>query len=70
MAFRRPQSPLNEFALVGLREIDPKAQYKVTSYQSYAPLPTKTMTGEKLMLLKAEITEIPGSVLMEYKKIS
>jgi alpha-galactosidase len=70
MAFRRPQSQLSEFALGGLREIDPKAQYKVTSYQSYAPLPTKTMTGEKLMLSKAEITEIPGSVLIEYKKIS
>jgi alpha-galactosidase len=70
MAFRRPQSQLSVFALDGLREIDPKAQYKVTNYQSYKPLPTNTMTGEKIMLSKAEISEIPGSVLIEYKKIS
>lgn len=70
MAFRRPQSQLTEFALSGLREIDPKAQYKVTRYQSYEPLPAKTMTGGELVRSKAEINECPGSVLIEYKKVS
>ncbi|MFA5814538.1 MAG: hypothetical protein WC865_02845 [Bacteroidales bacterium] len=69
MAFRRPKSQLNEFTLNGLREIEPNAQYKVTRYQSYEPLPTKTMTGEELVRSKAEINDCPGSVLIEYKKV-
>jgi alpha-galactosidase len=69
MAFRRPQSQQTEFTLSGLREIDPKAQYKVTRYQSYEPLPAKMMSGEELIHSNAEINEIPGSVLMEYNKI-
>lgn len=32
MAFRRSQSEQTEFALNGLREIDPKANYQVTGY--------------------------------------
>ncbi|MCX6225625.1 MAG: alpha-galactosidase, partial [Bacteroidia bacterium] len=70
MAFRRPQSQLNEFALTGLREIDPTAQYKVTRYQSYEPLPTKTMTGGELVRSNAEINDSPGSVIIEYEKVS
>ncbi|TSA31442.1 MAG: hypothetical protein D4R64_18100 [Porphyromonadaceae bacterium] len=69
MAFRRPKSQLNEFTLNRLREIEPNAQYKVTRYQSYEPLPTKTMTGEELVRSKAEINDCPGSVLIEYKKV-
>jgi len=68
MAFRRPRSQQAEFALSGLREIDLKAKYKVTCYQSYEPLPAKTMTGEELMQSKAEINDSPGSVVIEYSK--
>jgi hypothetical protein len=52
-----------------LREIDPKAKYKVTKYQSYEPLPAETLTGEELIRSKAEISDTPGSVLIEYKKV-
>jgi alpha-galactosidase len=69
MAFRRPESNRAEFALNGLREIDRKAQYKVTMYPGYEPLPVKTMTGEKLLQSSAEINNAPGTVLIEYVKV-
>jgi hypothetical protein len=69
MAFRRPQSQQAEFALTGLREIDPKAQYRVVRYQSYEPSPAIVMTGSELLRSQAEINENPGSVLIEYEII-
>ena len=39
-------------------------------YPGYEPLPARTMTGKELLLSKAEISELPGSVLIEYKKVS
>ncbi len=70
MAFRRPESQKTQFDLSGLREIFPDDNYKVIFYPGYEPLPAKTMTGKELLRLKAEITEHPGSVLIEYKKVS
>lgn len=70
MAFRRPWSEQAEYSLDKLRQIDPKAMYTVTSYPSYQPSQAKKMTGENLLHLKAEINEIPGSVLIEYVKTS
>jgi alpha-galactosidase len=69
MAFRRPQCEQTEFDLGRLCEIDPKAKYKVTMYQSYEPLPAKIVTGAEFVQSKAEITETPGTVLIEYEKI-
>jgi alpha-galactosidase len=69
MAFRRPQCEQTEFDLGRLCEIDPKAKYKVTMYQSYEPLPAKILTGAEFVQSKAEITETPGTVLIEYEKI-
>jgi hypothetical protein len=70
LAFRRPQSEQVEFALGGLREIDPQADYNVTGYPGYEPLPTKIMTGAELLGSMAEIKENPGSILIEYEKVS
>ena len=53
----------------GKKEIDPKSQYKVTSYPGYDPLPAKTMTGAEFLRSKAEISNRPGSVLIEYGKV-
>jgi alpha-galactosidase len=69
MAFRRPQSQQAEYALSGLREIDPKAQYKVTSCQNYEPSPAMMMTGAEFLRSKATISDSPGSVLIEYEKV-
>jgi alpha-galactosidase len=66
VAFRRPQSQKSDFALSSLREIDPKAHYKVIRYQSYEPSPAEVMTGAELLRSQAEINEKPGSVLIEY----
>jgi alpha-galactosidase len=70
IAFRRPQSHLTQFTLSGLREIDPAARYEVTLYPGYDPMQTEIMTGEELLRSNAEITETPGSVLFEYRKIN
>jgi alpha-galactosidase len=68
MAFRRPGSNQPGFPMSGLREIDPKALYTITRYQTYEPLPSQKMTGEEFLRSMAEISEIPGSVLIEYEK--
>ncbi len=70
MAFRRPQSEQSEFNLNRLREIEPKAKYRITTYQGYELLSAKTITGEELLHSKAAIHDKPGSVLIEYKKVS
>lgn len=69
MAFRRPQSDQTAFALYGLREINPKAKYKITEYQGYEPLPTRVTTGAELLGSMAAIKENPGSLLIEYEKV-
>ena len=39
-------------------------------YPGYEAMPAKTMTGKEFLGLKAEIAELPGSVLIEYKKVN
>jgi alpha-galactosidase len=70
MAFRRPDSKEAEFNLSCLREIVPDSHYRIIIYPGYEPLPAKTMTGEQLLLSRAEISELPGSVLIEYRKVN
>lgn len=69
MAFRRPQSGIPAFELTGLREIVAGSNYRVTMYPGYEALPSKTMSGKELLRLKPEITELPGSFLIEYEKV-
>jgi hypothetical protein len=70
MAFRRPDSQKAEFDLRGLREIIPDSNYRLTIYPGYELLTSRTMTGKELLQSKAEITELPGSVLIEYEKMN
>ncbi|OFY46613.1 MAG: hypothetical protein A2X22_03370 [Bacteroidetes bacterium GWF2_49_14] len=70
MAFRRPQSEQANFALNGLHEIDPETNYQVTEYPGFEPLSTRMMTGGELLQSLAEINENPGSILIEYEKVS
>jgi alpha-galactosidase len=69
LAFRRDQSAY--VACEGrLREIDPAANYTVTCSHSYDPGKPVTMNGAQLKRLRLEIDECPGSVLVEYRKLT
>jgi hypothetical protein len=70
LAFRRPQSQETGFSLSGLREVKLKATYRVTVCPGYDPSPAREMTGKELLQMTAEIGDSPGSVLIEYEKIS
>jgi alpha-galactosidase len=69
LALRRPQSEQAAFPLSALREIDPRASYKVTRYPGYDPAPPVVMSGAELAGSTAEINEKPGSILIEYEKV-
>jgi alpha-galactosidase len=65
MAFRRDQS--DYLACEGrLREIDPAKDYEVTFYRTYEPEKPVTLSGSALRRLRMEISECPGSLLVEY----
>ena len=68
IAFRRHRSPYSSYDFA-LKEIEPKAKYKVTFYPTYIPAKKIEMLGNELLHLKAEITVCPGSLLIEYKRI-
>ena len=68
MAFRREQSPFRTFECQ-LREIDPAAGYEVTLSHTYQSENPATMKGSDLQNLKIDITEAPGSVIIEYRLI-
>jgi len=69
LAFRRHLSPYDNYDAV-LNEIDPVAKYEVTSYSTYIPAKSVLMMGAELQHLKLEIDDFPGSLLVEYKKLS
>ncbi len=69
MAFRRPRSPHAAYDCQ-LREIDATAEYEVTRAQHYDPSPPVRMKGSELQCLKAEIDNRPGSVIVEYRRVS
>ena len=69
VAFRRHESPYVGYG-AELHEIDASADYQVTMYHSYKPDKPVVMKGAALQKLKVEIYERPGSVIIEYKKIT
>jgi hypothetical protein len=69
LAFRRHRSSYSSFRCA-LREIDPSAQYRVTAYRGYEGNRPVTMKGAALREFEAAIEDRPGSLLVEYKKVS
>jgi len=68
MVFRRHRSPYTSCQL-GLRSIDPAADYQVTLYHTYEPEAPITLRGAALQALTLTISDMPGSVIVEYAKL-
>ncbi len=68
LVFRRHKSPLTQMQL-GLREIDPAANYSVSISPDHDEAPRERMTGRQLAELVITIPEKPGSLLIRYEKI-
>ncbi len=68
IAFRRHESPLVEFTCA-LNELDADADYEVTLSTGYTPAPPKKMKGADLRSIVLNISESPGSMLMEYRPV-
>ena len=66
--FRRPESPYFGYQL-NLRGIDPAADYEVTEARTYSPDKPRRLKGAELQRYRASIDELPGSLLIEYKKL-
>ena len=67
--FRRPESPYFGYQL-NLRGIDPAADYEVTEARTYSPEKPRRMKGAELQRYGATIEDLPGSLLVEYRKIT
>ncbi|MHB1456923.1 MAG: NPCBM/NEW2 domain-containing protein [Armatimonadota bacterium] len=68
MAFRRHESPYASYACE-LREIDPNVRYEVTKSSSFKQGKAVEMRGSQLQRLVVSIKEMPGSILIEYRKV-
>lgn len=68
MAFRRHESPYTGFTCA-LQEIDAEADYEVTVSTDYTPAPGKTMRGRDLYSIVIDIGNVPGSALLEYRRL-
>ena len=66
MAFRRDQSP-RATCEARLRDIEPAKNYEVIVYRTYEPGKSLTLKGATLGLLRLEIGDCPGSVIVEYR---
>ena len=69
VAFRRHQSPYTGLTCA-LREIEADAEYEVTVSPGYAPNPSTRMKGADLQGIELSVGEMPGSVLVEYRKVA
>jgi alpha-galactosidase len=67
--FRRHQSPYASY-VCNLREIEPGAKYKVIISRSYQQSEPVIMKGIDLQNVKVDVSECPGSVVLEYSKVS
>jgi alpha-galactosidase len=68
--FRRPKSP-DESAEVVLRDVDPKATYRVSvTGETYQQGPWREVPGRELLQLKIEIDSKPGSALVRYERVA
>ena len=68
MAFRRNESPYASYACE-LRGIDLNARYEVTKSSSFKQGKPVGMRGSQLQGLVVSIKEMPGSMLIEYRKV-
>lgn len=68
VAFRRHRSPYSGYEC-RLRDILPQARYQVTQYHTYDPEPPALVRGADLAHLNVTVTDCPGSVLVEYKRV-
>lgn len=68
MAFRRHRSPFAAYECAP-RGIDPAATYEVVRSISYKPAPPVRLRGDEFRPLKIEISDMPGSIIVEYRKI-
>ena len=68
MAFRRHESPYASYAC-HLREINVNARYEVTKSSSFRQGKVVEMRGSELQNLVISIKEMPGSMLIEYRKV-
>ncbi|MCC7261680.1 MAG: alpha-galactosidase [Candidatus Latescibacteria bacterium] len=68
LAFRRHQSPYTGYAC-HLRQLDPQAEYEVTTYHTYDAEAPAVLPGAALEGLELQIPEQPGSVLVEYRRL-
>ena len=64
---RRHRSPFAEMA-VELRRIDPDAEYEVSLADGYEEPPRERMSGRELARQIITIPEMPGSILLRYKR--
>jgi alpha-galactosidase len=68
LAFRRHKSSYESFG-AALREISPDGTYRVSFSHGYDVDKTVTMTGAELEHIRLDIAEVPGSLLIEYRRI-
>ncbi len=68
LGFRRHHSPFSTFQC-RVKGIDPESTYEVTRSLTYQPEPPVEMKGADLQRINLEILDMPGSVVLEYKKV-
>ncbi|MBX7259542.1 MAG: NPCBM/NEW2 domain-containing protein [Candidatus Hydrogenedentes bacterium] len=69
LAFRRHRSPYTALKCA-LHEIDADAEYEVVFSPGYSPNPSVKMKGADLQAIELKIDEMPGSLLVEYRKLT
>ncbi len=67
MFFRRPKSPQAGYD-ANLQGIDPKSSYEVSFAETYDIRSTRVITGSELAHLHVDINQVPGSLLVRYRK--
>jgi alpha-galactosidase len=65
--FRRAKSP-SPTHIVGLHGVDPEGRYEVTLAQTYRAGDRHLVKGEDLARLSVKIDNVPGSLLIRYRK--
>ena len=65
---RRHESPFVSME-IGLKAIDPGAEYEISVASGFETPPAKRASGRELKKINIMIPEMPGSALLRYKKI-
>jgi len=66
--FRRHHSPFPTMEC-GLKQIDPRAPYEVTTASDWTPGEPRRVQGAELVDLSVAVPQRPGSQLIEYRKV-